>query len=176
MPRESPQQRSKRPGQLKKGSRTTGSVLARNLANLCSGSLTRHAEYTPHDSTGLPLLCLNCDCHRPDWQEALARLGRRLHQQRRRLRHRYPHRPIRLRPRQPPLHRPLHQQPRPLAPQKAKRIVPNTHAFRPLPRCTVSSTSLFSSPCKIFRTKDRNSLTTSTIILVDYLVPSSYHG
>src|SRR5258708_460841 len=37
------------------------------------------------------------------------------------------------------------------------------------PRCTVSSTPLFSSRCKIFRTRDVNSLNTSTIIIFDTL-------
>src|SRR5258707_110798 len=38
---------------------------------------------------------------------------------------------------------------------------------KPFTRCTVSSSPLFSSLCKIFRTKDANSLNASTIIVFD---------
>src|SRR6266849_515049 len=43
-------------------------------------------------------------------------------------------------------------------------------------RHTVSSTPLFSSPCKIFRTNDGNSLNTSTIKVFDKLCNSCQHG
>jgi len=60
---------------------------------------------------------------------------------------------------------------------------------KPFPRYTVSSTPLFFSLCKIFRTKDANSLNSSTIIVLDniYIIhankgrnlstpPSAFHS
>ncbi len=60
---------------------------------------------------------------------------------------------------------------------------------KPFPRCTVSSTPLFFSLCKIFRTKDANSLYASTIIVFEniYIIhankgrdlstpPSAFHS
>jgi len=43
--------------------------------------------------------------------------------------HRHAHRPVRFRPRQSSLHRPLHQQPSQLAPQEAGPIAPNTQCL-----------------------------------------------
>jgi hypothetical protein len=78
-----------------------------------AATLSAPAQYaSQHHPTRLSLLRAYRSRHGAHWQKALARLGHCRHQQRRRLRHRRTHGAVRIRSRQPSLHRSLHQQPR----------------------------------------------------------------
>lgn len=66
-PRECCSRRGNRPGQLEKESLKTKSILARRSTSFCVGSLTRHAENAPHDSTRLSILRFNRARHRAHW-------------------------------------------------------------------------------------------------------------